>query len=848
MQKQYYLLLIFFMLMTFNTLYTQNVNIPDLAFKNKLIALGIDSNQDGTIQVSEAAIITKLDVSYSYILNITGISAFVNLDTLYCNHNQFTNLDVSALTGLKMLNCGENQLATLDVSSLTNLEHLSCYSISQLTLLNINGLTNLRYLDCHQINITTLNLSNASNLKYLNVSNCQQLAALNVANLTQLEYLNCSVCFLPTLDVNTLVNLTFLDCSANNLTALDVTNLVNLDSLAFKGIAIDYIDVSNATNLRYIDAYAAQLDSIKLGSLPSLEVLYCSSNNLQKLEVNGAPKLRHLDCSYNNLTSLDVTNVDSLISLNCRNNQLATLDLSNQSHLESLDSENNQLITLFVKNGSSENLCDFTPNNSNLQYICADANNINALKYQCLQDNMYNTEVNSYCSFSPYGNFNTVMGKSRYDQDQNGCNPSDSSFAYLTLAVSAGGSAPYYICTNVLGDYIHFLGTGNYQFTPILANPSYFSATPPSSSISFTNLNNNLQNLDFCIIPNDTLPDVSVVIMPLTAAEAGFDAEYALFFQNKGTTTASDTLIFNFPSTKMTFLSADQAVFSQNAGELKWVYTNLQPFENRTIKIKLHVLPPPTNNIGQSLSFSADINLANDVAPSDNADYFIAPVVGAYDPNDKTCLEGHALNNSQIGEYLHYLIRFQNTGTAPAHNVVVVDTLNGGYFDVASLQILSTSHDAHISIKNNVLESYFENIYLPDSFSNEPASHGYILYKIKTRTTLAPYSTISNRASIYFDYNQPVLTNTESTTFSNVVEIAPSLQSPQFQCYPNPAQNSLMLITNNPIEIEIVNIMGEVVLTKEVEGAAQLDIAALAKGIYCIKERYKSVGKLFVKE
>jgi hypothetical protein len=63
------------------------------------------------------------------------------------------------------------------------------------------------------------------------------------------------------------------------------------------------------------------------------------------------------------------------------------------------------------------------------------------------------------------------------------------------------------------------------------------------------------------------------------------------------------------------------------------------------------------------------------------------------------------------------------------------------------------------------------NINLVDSTTNEPGSHGYIVYKVKPKPTVALGDIIKNTASIYFDYNLPVLTNTETTTI--VSEVLP---------------------------------------------------------------------------
>ena len=57
----------------------------------------------------------------------------------------------------------------------------------------------------------------------------------------------------------------------------------------------------------------------------------------------------------------------------------------------------------------------------------------------------------------------------------------------------------------------------------------------------------------------------------------------------------------------------------------------------------------------------------------------------------------------------------------------------------------------------------FQDIHLVDSFHNEPQSHGYITYRIKPKNNLVIGDVINNSASIYFDFNAPVITNTQKT-------------------------------------------------------------------------------------
>ena len=80
-----------------------HVNIPDDAFLNALIELGVDTNGDGIVSPAEAEVITYLDVSGEGISEMTGIEAFVNLEFLDCSCNLITSLDISNNTALRIL-------------------------------------------------------------------------------------------------------------------------------------------------------------------------------------------------------------------------------------------------------------------------------------------------------------------------------------------------------------------------------------------------------------------------------------------------------------------------------------------------------------------------------------------------------------------------------------------------------------------------------------------------------------------------------------------------------------------------------------------------------------------------
>mgnify|MGYP000753557205 CR=1 FL=1 len=177
--------------------------------------------------------------------------------------------------------------------------------------------------------------------------------------------------------------------------------------------------------------------------------------------------------------------------------------------------------------------------------------------------------------------------------------------------------------------------------------------------------------------------------------------------------------------------------------------------------------------------------LINMYAPGDNAityDQDCSEVVASCDPNDKTAVptgydDQHLI---RANETIEYKIRFQNTGTDTAFQVVIVDTLSP-LLDARTLETGASSHPYHLEIyPGGILHFVFRPIALPDSNVNEIASHGYVKFRIGQQPDLADGTVIENTAAIYFDQNNPVFTNTAFHTIGYpFVQIPPLSYSAQ---------------------------------------------------------------------
>jgi hypothetical protein len=180
------------------------------------------------------------------------------------------------------------------------------------------------------------------------------------------------------------------------------------------------------------------------------------------------------------------------------------------------------------------------------------------------------------------------------------------------------------------------------------------------------------------------------------------------------------------------------------------------------------------------------------------------------------------------------MVRFQNTGTANAENVVVKDLIDITKFDVSTLVPISGSHNFYTRITNtNEVEFIFEDINLP--FANG-SNNGYVSFKIKTKPTLIEGDTFSNQVNIYFDYNFPIVTNTATTTIAALSN--PSFEfANYFNLYPNPTKNELNINLKLAVEInsiQIYNTIGQLVAV-QTGNALKVDVSNLKTGNYFIK-------------
>jgi archaellum component FlaF (FlaF/FlaG flagellin family) len=225
-------------------------------------------------------------------------------------------------------------------------------------------------------------------------------------------------------------------------------------------------------------------------------------------------------------------------------------------------------------------------------------------------------------------------------------------------------------------------------------------------------------------------------------------------------------------------------------------------------------------------------------------DVLCREVRAAYDPNEKVVSPAgvgadHLL--TRVGP-LEYTIYFQNTGNDTAFYVRIEDEIPAE-LDLNTLRPLHASHDYYMQIKDqNTLQFVFEHIVLPDSFSNQRASHGFVKFEIRPFQNLPTGARIENRAAIYFDQNAPIITDAAWLTIG---KLSVSLDPNPTNFYPwqvlgNPMHTTATLFTERTnvgrCQFELFSVDGKAVKTLHFEGN-RLEITAenLTKGMYMFR-------------
>ncbi len=448
-------------------------------------------------------------------------------------------------------------------------------------------------------------------------------------------------------------------------------------------------------------------------------------------------------------------------------------------------------------------------------------------------DNQLWTNVGGQLFKTPIENFNAypITGLVYHDENNNGLfDNTDSPMPNVLVSVATANKATL---TDEQGKFL-ILADFDTQDTlrairPIAeatVNPSYRIVTKSDSS------------LNFGIYYPKGIFKAEIDLTAVQVARPGNTTNYVIAYHNIGTEKLLGKIKLVLDPKWVLDVSTPPYDFKLG-DTLIWNTISLEAFAQNFIHVTLNL--PSNVPLGTKLhSWVAFCYAQSDGGMAEVQDSLVQTVVGSFDPNDKSVAPLH-LTPAEISARtpLEYIIRFQNTGTFPADIVRILDTLSRN-FDLSTFKIIAASHAYHYTLSNKgVVEFTFKDIHLADSTNNEKESHGFIKYQITPKANLILGNELKNTASIFFDFNEPVTTN---TTRSKVKLITKTLDAMDISMsnvliYPNPSNDFIQLnvkeVNNTELFlIDFFDCLGKKITSITTQNDKPISVSFLENGVY----------------
>lgn len=436
------------------------------------------------------------------------------------------------------------------------------------------------------------------------------------------------------------------------------------------------------------------------------------------------------------------------------------------------------------------------------------------------------------------GEPNFPLGQFHYEINNNG-NPH--------AVISPTGS--YIIYDETASNLYNLSYSINSDYGALYTTPAGF--TNVNASMGATNVYN------FPVTTIQNYNDLGVTIVPQSSPRAGASYGVKITYTNYGTQAiSSGTLTFNNDSgTTITNISQAGTVAITNG--FTYAFTDLMPFETRSIIVTISVPTIPNVSLGQLLTNTVAVTPpSGDVVANNNSNSATQAVIASYDPNDKIEEHGEKILFSSFtaDDYLEYTIRFENNGTAGALDIQVKDVLDD-QLDENTLVMLASSHNYFLDRLGKNLTWTFDNIQLPVAVPNTDIGKGFIKFKIKPKAGYAIGDVIPNTADIYFDSNPAIVTNTFNTQFVAALGNEFFTEN-SIILYPNPANSLVQVALYDSTEIiesiTIYDVLGKKVnqISNIASNQSTIDVSQLSKGIYMVEitteNNLKQIKKLII--
>jgi len=454
-------------------------------------------------------------------------------------------------------------------------------------------------------------------------------------------------------------------------------------------------------------------------------------------------------------------------------------------------------------------------------------------------------------TFVPYADTCRVnlSGRIYYDQNQNcvydiGVDAPLQQYIHVT-----GGPFGWWVYPDSSGHYELDYYAGPANIEPNIWYYSYFGfnnavqySCPSTGEHVLPFQSNDSTNLDFGLYIDSSWQDLAIDLW-VGAARPGFVNQQWIYVHNEGGNVQSPVVTWTHDPL-MTFTSANPPVTSYDptTRTATWNLPTLAPLQHDYIHI--YTLVDSTASLGDLTCHNAVVDpIAGDSDPVDNVDTTCRVLTASYDPNDKQVSPAGMGRDGFVDEsteWFTYTVRFQNTGNDTAFFVVIRDTLDEEFIP-GSLTPLAHSHPYKLFMgESGELTFRHEWINLPDSTTNPEGSQGFISYRVRKRDGMEPGDQLTNVAAIYFDFNDPIITNTTLNTLTRATVGLPD-PSLGLAIYPNPAHEFIWVESaeSNIEQIDLVTIGGQTIQRIPVNGLNRQSVSleGLPKGLYLLRVR-----------
>ena len=783
----------------------------DFSSNTKLKKLELTEMGGGSrnINLSSNLSLEELDINTCG-FEAVDVSNNLKLINFICHTNSLENLDVSNNSSLLNLFCHKNDLAELDVSQNPELRNLNC-SENPIGSLDVSNNLMLKTLACAITGMSQLDISNNEELISL-VAFANGLRELDLSNNPALRTLWLTNNRLSALDVSNNPELTVLFCNINVISELEVSHLANLERLSCGRNLFNSIDYSQNLNLLFLDIESLKLGNVDVTKHSKLFFLNCSGNLLTELDVSQNIDLQTLDCSFNDLSQLDLSENTFLENLSCERNILTEIDIRRNPLMTELVCYSNfGLKNLLVKNGSIQNV-DFR-GNRDLEYLCADVFEIEWMNHLADSFGLSEIVIDDRCPSPIADGFYQIVGNTNLEYEHISCEDREKVIEVKYNIINDTFRVTPLASFN--GLYTTLLKQGDYTIKPQVINSPYFNITPDSINISLGENSADVINTQFCVSPKIIVQDLNVSIYNTNRPRSGDIGHYKVKVTNNGTTVESGELQVFVENLGLTIVDAEPPLSEHLGQTMIWQFEDLLPFQTLTYCFSAMLNGPqddPAINDRDVLKFYAIVDpVATDRQAPDNFATLCQTIRNSYDPNDKTCLQGNAIFEERIGEYVFYRIRFENTGSADALDILIRDEIDPERFELSTLQITESSHKLETKIVDlNTIEFSYEDINL--SFE-EGVNTGYLVYKLRLRDDLVVGDIFENNAEIFFDNNFPIVTNTASTIIIKEPElVGQGDRKFLLNVYPNPSYGVFTISSSDNIQaVNVYDAQGRLV-------------------------------------